>query len=191
MSCPKIAIHKTKCMETPKQEKNYVLRSGRQGRYDKRLIKKIVQEVEAGLPRKEARQIYKLGKNSLDIWMNKYGSEHYHKNLKRRSYTKLQKRTIVTAIEQGIMTIKEAQVAYNIKTEKTIRDWLLRFKEEKVDICIEIQPQMAKQKSPDKQALEKALQEAELKIKALNTLIDVAEDQLKIDIRKKSGAKQS
>jgi hypothetical protein len=41
------------------------------------------------------------------------------------------------------------------------------------------------------EALLKALQEAELKIKALNTLIDVAEEQLKIDIRKKSGAKQS
>ena len=40
-------------------------------------------------------------------------------------------------------------------------------------------------------ALQKALQEAELKIKALNTLIDVAEEQLKISIRKKSGAKQS
>jgi hypothetical protein len=40
-------------------------------------------------------------------------------------------------------------------------------------------------------ALQKALREAELKIKALNTLIDVAEEQLKIDIRKKSGAKQS
>ena len=40
-------------------------------------------------------------------------------------------------------------------------------------------------------ALQKALQEAELKIKALNTLIDVAEEQLKIDIRKKSGARQS
>ena len=39
--------------------------------------------------------------------------------------------------------------------------------------------------------LQKALQEAELKIKALNTLIDVAEEQLKIEIRKKSGAKQS
>ena len=39
--------------------------------------------------------------------------------------------------------------------------------------------------------MEKALKEAELKIKALNTLIDVAEEQLKIDIRKKSGAKQS
>lgn len=43
----------------------------------------------------------------------------------------------------------------------------------------------------EKEALHRALQEAELKIKALNTLIDVAEDQLKVDIRKKSGAKQS
>jgi hypothetical protein len=40
-------------------------------------------------------------------------------------------------------------------------------------------------------ALKKALEEAELKIKALNTLIDVAEDQFKITIRKKPGAKQS
>lgn len=177
-------------METSKQE-NYVLRSNQQERYDKRLILKIVKEVEAGLPRKEAKQIYKLGKSSLDIWMKRYGSEHYHQNLKRRSYTKLQKRTIVTAIEQGRMTIKEAQTAYNIKTEKTIRDWLLCFKEEKVDICIVTQPRMANIKPSDKQALEKALLETDLKIKALNTMIDVAEEQLKIDIRKKSGAKQS
>jgi hypothetical protein len=39
--------------------------------------------------------------------------------------------------------------------------------------------------------LKKALQEAELKIKALNTLIDAAEDQFKISIRKKPGARQS
>ncbi|MFI2743087.1 helix-turn-helix domain-containing protein [Zhouia sp. PK063] len=178
-------------METSKKDTNYLKRLSKSDLYDKRLILKIVKEIEDGLPRKEANRIYGLGKSSLDSWMKRYGSEHYHQNIKRRSYTKLQKRTIVTAVEQGRMTIKEAQVAYNIKTEKTIRDWLLRFKEEKVDLCIEIQPQMAKQKSPDKQALEKALQEAELKIKALNTLIDVAEDQLKIDIRKKSGAKQS
>jgi transposase len=43
----------------------------------------------------------------------------------------------------------------------------------------------------EKKALRKALEEAELKIKALNTLIDVAEDQFKIPIRKKPGAKQS
>jgi len=40
-------------------------------------------------------------------------------------------------------------------------------------------------------ALKKALQEANLKIRALDTMIDIAEEQLKIDIRKKSGARQS
>jgi hypothetical protein len=45
--------------------------------------------------------------------------------------------------------------------------------------------------SDEVRALQKALAESELKIAALNTLIDIAEEQLKIDIRKKSGAKQS
>ena len=44
---------------------------------------------------------------------------------------------------------------------------------------------------PEKESLKKALEEAQLKISALNTLIDVAEDQFKIKIRKKAGARQS
>jgi transposase len=44
---------------------------------------------------------------------------------------------------------------------------------------------------PEKEALKKALEAAQLKISALNTLIDVAEDQFKIRIRKKAGARQS
>ena len=47
---------------------------------------------------------------------------------------------------------------------------------------------------PGKKILEQALQklqEAELKVKALNTLIDIAEEQFKISIRKKPGARQS
>ena len=51
------------------------------------------------------------------------------------------------------------------------------------------------QPDPDpKKALAEALkklEEAELKVKALNTLIDVAEEQFKISIRKKAGARQS
>lgn len=166
-----------------------------QGHYDKRLIEKVVREVENGLPRKEANRIYGLGKSSLGIWMRQYGSDHYRQNLKRRSYTNLQKRTIVTAVEQGRMTIREAQAAYGIRSGRTIRGWLSQYKSEKVEICIERTTSMAKKnllsKDIEKEALQKALLEAELKIKALHTLIDVAEDQLKIDIRKKSGAKQS
>jgi hypothetical protein len=50
---------------------------------------------------------------------------------------------------------------------------------------------LSPKEDPEKKALQKALEEAQLKIKALNTLIDVAEDQFKIPIRKKPGAKQS
>jgi len=181
-------------METPEQE-IYVSREHKQSRYDKRLILKIVKEVENGLSRKEANRIYGLGKSSLDGWMRDYGSPEYQEKIKRRSYTNLQKRTIVTAIEQGRLTIKDAKTAYNIKSEKIIRNWIVQYKSEKVEICIENTSPMAKDKPSskdlEKEALQKALLEAELKIKALNTLIDVAEEQLKIDIRKKSGAKQS
>lgn len=177
------------------EEEIYASREHKQSRYDKRLILKIVKEVEAGLPRKEANRIYGLGKSTLHGWMRDYGTSNYHQNIKRKSFSNLQKRTIVTAIGQGRLTIKEAKTAYNIKTEKIIRSWIGQYKSEKVEICIENTSPMAKDKSSskdlEKEALEKALQEAELKIKALNTLIDVAEDQLKIDIRKKSGAKQS
>lgn len=177
------------------EQEIYAKRDHKQSRYDKRLILKIVQEVENGLPRKEATRIYDLGKNSISSWMRDYGSTKYQETIKRRSYTKLQKRTIVNAIEQGRLTVKEAKIAYNIKTERIIRGWIIQFKSEKVEICIENTSPMTKDKSSskdlEKEALQKTLQEAELKIKALNTLIDVAEEQLKIEIRKKSGAKQS
>lgn len=181
-------------MEDKKQE-IYAVRDYGQSRYDKRLILKIVSEVEAGLPRKEANRIYGLGKSTLHSWMRDYGSPNYRENIKRQCYSNLQKRTIVAAIEQGRMSIEEAQTAYRIKTAKLIRNWLTQFKTEKVELCMVTELPMAKKSQPvssaEADALKKALEEAQMKIKALNTLIDVAEDQLKIDIRKKSGARQS
>lgn len=177
------------------QTEIYGSRANRQSWYDKRLVLKIVKEVEEGLPRKEAIRIYGLGTSTLCRWLKNYGSHNYQEHLKRKKYTNLQKRTIVSAIEQGRMSIKEAQIAYKIKNPRTIKVWLQQYKSEKVEICIEKQLPMSKKKKadppPQTAALQKALQEAELKIKALNTLIDVAEEQLKIDIRKKSGARQS
>lgn len=60
-----------------KEQEFYAPRENKQSRYDKRLILKIVREVEAGLPRKEANRIYELGKASLDGWMKQYGSPEY------------------------------------------------------------------------------------------------------------------
>jgi transposase-like protein len=178
------------------QTADYAPRANHRSRYDKRLILKIIKEVEDGLPRKEATRIYGLGKTTLKNWFRSYGSANYQEHIKRKSYNKLQKRTIVSAIDQGRMSIKEAQIAYKIKDPGTVRSWLHHYKSEKAEICMENEQLMVKKKKtaatiPTTAALQKSLQEAELKIKALNTLIDVAEQQLKIDIRKKSGAKQS
>lgn len=49
--------------------------------------------------------------------MKDYGSVDYHENHKCKSYSALEKRTIVTAIEQGRLTIGEAKIAYNIKSD--------------------------------------------------------------------------
>jgi hypothetical protein len=69
------------------------------------------------LPHREANRIYELGKASLDGWMKQYGSPEYEENMRRKNHTNLQKRTVVTAIEQGRMSIKEAQNAIDVNEE--------------------------------------------------------------------------
>ncbi|MCZ2336801.1 MAG: hypothetical protein LC127_01135 [Chitinophagales bacterium] len=67
------------------------------------------------------------------------------------------------------MTIKDAKIAYHIKSEKSIRDWIKQYKSEKVEICIENILPMAKVKPSvqdlEKGALHKALQEQNLESK--------------------------
>ena len=93
------------------------------------------------------------------------------------------------------MTYKEAMTTFKIGNIRTIRNWVDRSKKENADICIldngTMEKKLDKNPEPALEELKAALKLAELKIEALNTLIDVAEDHFKINIRKKSGAKQS
>jgi predicted nucleic acid-binding Zn-ribbon protein len=75
-----------------------------------------------------------------------------------------------------------------------------QFQQENAELAVVNDSEMKKKKptkgnstdnNQDIKALQKALEDAQLKVAALNTLIDVAEEQLKINIRKKPGAKQS
>ena len=81
-----------------------------------------MQEVEEGLPRKEAIRIYGLRPSTIGAWMRTYCSTHYQQHFKRNSNSNLQKRTIVSAVEQGRMSVRKAQIAYKVKAAKTIRD---------------------------------------------------------------------
>ena len=186
VSRPDLAIHKTKCME--KGEKGV---SGK--RYSRKIAFEAVRLAEEGTSRKEIRERFGLGATTLDTWMREYGSEEYQQT-KRKTYSKTEKRAVVNAVRNG-MSVTEACIAYGLKSAKNVRDWICQWEAEKFDICVP-EEAMAKKKqteepSEDVAALRRELELAKLKIEALNTLIDVAEDQLKINIRKKSGARQS
>lgn len=170
-------------------------RENRHCQFDKRLILEAVKLIEEGVPRKEVNRIYNLGASTLDTWLRDYGSKNYHAS-KKKNFSPLEKRKILADVEQGRLTLSEAQKKYNIKSPRTIHKWLNTQKQENIDFCYLNEPHMAKNKQDifsskrNNQNLEKALEEAQLKIEALNTMIDVAEGELKIDIRKKSGTKQ-
>ena len=177
--------------------------SGRKGRgagYDKRFIKEIVLAIENGLPRSEAVREHGMSRSTLSDWMREYGSQAYHAR-KQGHLSLQQRRSIVRALEEGRMTIAEAKLAHNLAGTPTIKKWLRDFQRENDELVVSNQEHMAneaenQQPDPDrgKEVLEEALkklQESELKVKALNTLIDIAEEQFKISIRKKPGARQS
>lgn len=173
------------------------LRTDRRQRCSKELIEAVVRSVESGKRRQEVCEQYGISMPSLQNWMRLYGSEDYQRK-KIHPFTGQQKRSILRHIEQGSMTVQQAMSAYNIKGRDTIKRWQQQHKQEDTAL-IATNPSIMEQlptspgSSSDPKALEleKALAAAKLKIAALETMIDLAEQQFKIKIRKKSGAKQS
>lgn len=146
--------------------------------------------VDAGLSCKEVRSKYQISDGTLNKWRARFSLSH--QPIKLKSYSSSQKRSVLRAIEQG-MSVSQAAIAFGIVSAASIREWIKKAKAENAELVI-IDMKKAPQNDPDDQdlhALKQQLAEAELKIKALETMIDVAEEHLKIDIRKKSGARQS
>lgn len=179
-------------MSNQKEEVVYLKRKTNRSRYDTRMITAIVKELESGVPRKCIEEKYGVSPDSLTKWLRDLGSELYKPI--QKVYTTSEKRSVIRAVEGG-MSLREAQIAFNLSNTSVIRNWLRAFKEENIEISVSNPINMPKNptdpSSAEIKALRKSLSEANLKIKALDTLIDIAEEHLKIDIRKKPGAKQS
>lgn len=164
-------------------------RSNPASQFDKRVILQIVQEVEAGLPRKKACLKYGMSYTTIGEWMKTYCSESYKVNL-RSVVSAQQRRKTVRLVQEGKITKQQASELCKV-SKKTITTWLRLAKREEADLVrsnhndMPIDPVIS---SPID--LSGQLNEATLKIKALETMIDIAEQQFKIPIRKKSGAKQ-
>lgn len=183
-------------MSTSKEQKGTV-RYGPKGNFSVAFIKKVVQEVEAGAGVQDTYKRYGLSSRLLRQWLNKYGSVRYLQS-QRPKYSIQDKRSVCRSIREGKMTVGQAVSSYRVDVA-TVYDWL---KMEKADLGVTNTTDLLKKKpknalpvasgpADEVKALQEQLAYANLKIAALNTLIDVAEEQLKINIRKKPGAKQS
>ena len=94
------------------------------------------------------------------------------------------------------MTPTEAVKAFNFHPESGF-DLIYYWRQKYAPELVLSLPQMTEKEKQEHQALlkqvkalEKALEDAKMKNIAVNMLIDVAEEKLKINIRKKPGAKQ-
>ena len=106
------------------------------------------------------------------------------------------RRWLVRELEEERMTVSEAIERFNFNPSsgrKLIGDWRKKYAPEMVlNLPVMTEKERQKVASLQKrlQAAEQQLEHAQMKNIALETLIDVAEDKLKISIRKKPGAKQ-
>ena len=129
-------------------------------------------------------------------------------NKKRGRISKAFKREVAIEYIQGGGTMQEIALKYNLPNLQTVSNWVRCYltPEEIQNKRLSLPQETQKDTSmPEKQDtskdsmisaleqriqdLEKLLKHSQLKCKALDTLIDIAEEQ-GIQIRKKSGAKQ-
>jgi RNase H-fold protein (predicted Holliday junction resolvase) len=106
------------------------------------------------------------------------------------------KRWIIREIISGRMTTQEAIDRFDFQSKdprSLLKYWRKRYAPQiVVSLPVMTEKERLKQEILLKRLkqLEKQLEDAQMKNIALETLIDVAEEQLKIAIRKKAGAKQ-
>ncbi len=123
-------------------------------------------------------------------------SESFEKTDVKFSYEVPFRKWLVREIEEQRMSVSQAVERFNFNPKKgfdLIRYWREKYACEMVlslpDMTAEEKQQLALLQKQNK-ALEKQLEDARMKNIALDLLIDVAEEKLKISIRKKPGAKQ-
>ncbi len=153
-------------------------------RYSKREIKNIVLEIENGdICISEAAEKYDVAPETIKDWLRRMSTKLIVETKQR--HPEEIKKTIVRDIEAGIITIDEACLKMNVY-KHTIVNWIKKFSIQTShfdDFAI------TKEDISD-MATNKEIDELKLKIIALETMIDVAEKELNIDIRKKSGTRQ-
>lgn len=111
-----------------------------------------------------------------------------------RRYSNAFKLKVISEIESGKYTMHQAKQIYDIGGMGTIPYWLKKFgKNDLLNKVVRIQMKneadKLKQLKQEKQQLESALAHAHVKIISLESLIECAEQEFSIDLKKNSGSK--
>jgi len=124
-------------------------------------------------------------------------NEHILNLLTQRQYSEeVKDEAILRVLFNGESAVDVAE-AMEIQSVQTINLWVNAYRRKIQEGLITLAPMTEKQKQDlhslqqRNKELERAVKEANLMILALNSLIYVAEQDLKIPIRKKRGTKQS
>lgn len=104
------------------------------------------------------------------------------------------RRKIGAELLEGNLTASEIKRKYGVGGSGSVKKWALDYQKEQEEL---LSSSVMKADTPQEITssatieLEKELQKAKAKIAVLETMIDLAEEQFKIEIRKKSGTKPS
>lgn len=123
-------------------------------------------------------------------------SDSYGNTKEKGTYEIAFRRWLVGELDSGRMSVGDAMERFNFNPASghvLIARWRKKYASEiPLTLPLMSEKERLKLESLQKQLrqLEKQLEDAQMKTIALETLIDVAEESLKISIRKKSGPKQ-
>lgn len=110
----------------------------------------------------------------------------------QRDYTFSFKLSVVSLVEKGEMTYKQAQDAYGIQGRSTVLTWLRKHgSQDWSSKTISMKPRSKETPAQKIKRLEKELSNEKIKTKILNTMIDISDQQYGTSIRKKYLPKQS
>lgn len=115
--------------------------------------------------------------------------------MEEKTISKAEKKWIVREIQSGRMTIGQARERFELQSKDPVsllNNWVRQYSSDIV-LTLPVMTEKERQKLDAAhkrlRQLEKQLEDAQMKNIALETMIDIAEEQLKIVIRKKSGPK--
>ena len=100
------------------------------------------------------------------------------------------KDAIIMEYFAGNLSLRQIARKYALN-HKTIHHWIMKHEGKKPSKKADPEPEGEETKLPtDIKQLQEELRKAKLQNKLLNAIIDIAERELKVDIRKKSGTKR-